>query len=96
METFEGQCGSDEIISMATARYGRMRVGRCADTNYGNIGCAVDVLTYVDNQCSGRRHCTIKLPDDTLYDMGACPKGVTSHLEAAYTCIPGNVIRRNI
>ena len=89
MEEFEAKCGADEIVVMETARYGRMRVGRCVTQNYGNIGCAVDVLSFADSRCSGRRHCTIELPDDDLYEMHACPKDVTSHLEAAYACMPG-------
>ena len=41
---------------METARYGRMRVGACVKMNYGYLGCASDVLPYIDSKCSG---CTI-------------------------------------
>ena len=34
-ETFEGDCGSDSVIMVEQARYGRMRIGTCLTTNYG-------------------------------------------------------------
>ena len=46
-EVFEAECGSREVVMIQTARYGRMRIGRCvrseiytytlAWTTYNNI-----------------------------------------------------------
>ena len=89
METFKPQCGSDEVVVIGHARYGRMRMGRCVTINYGNIGCAVDVGRYFDTLCSGRQECEIKVPDDRLYEARPCPKDVTSYLEVSYHCQQG-------
>ena len=96
METFEAKCNEKEVVVMDTARYGRMRLGRCVKKNYGNIGCVKDVLTLADAKCSGRRECTVKLPDDDLYQMQPCPNDVTSHLETGYSCFPGEWLVNHI
>lgn len=73
---------------MQHAYYGRQRRGRCIKAMDQLARCGVDVLTITDRRCSGRRHCSIKLPDDSMYALNACQDRV-SHLEAAYTCLPG-------
>ena len=57
MESFNASCPQDHVIVMRTARYGRMRIGRCVKESYGNLGCSVDVLDYIDTKCSGRNIC---------------------------------------
>ena len=90
METFNASCvGSNEVILIQRARYGRMRIGRCVKRNLGYIGCAVDVLTTLDARCSGRRRCEFGIPDPTLYETQPCPSDTTPYLEVAYECLPG-------
>jgi Galactose binding lectin domain len=76
------------VISMRSARYGRMRVdGRCVKRDYGYIGCASDVLGHVDRLCSGRRVCDFAVAE--LHGNQPCPNDLTPYLEAAYDCLPG-------
>ncbi len=55
METFKASCAENEIIMMKSARYGRMRLGRCLTRNY-YVGCSADVLPHLDTLCSGESH----------------------------------------
>ena len=34
-ETFQARCEENEVIVMTQARYGRMRLGRCVNMDYG-------------------------------------------------------------
>ena len=54
-EVFRPECGEGEAILLRTARYGRMRLGRCVETDMGYLGCATDVLRAADRRCSGER-----------------------------------------
>lgn len=74
---------------MTTARYGRMRVGRCVKKTYGKIGCSEDVMKYADEKCSGRTSCRIPVPDISVAGITPCPEDLTSYFEVTYTCIPG-------
>lgn len=74
---------------METARYGRMRAGRCASEEYGHVGCSQEVLEYTDSKCSGRRKCEIPVTGFVKDGIRPCPKDVTSFLEASYFCIDG-------
>jgi len=76
------------VISMRSARYGRMRVdGRCVKRDYGYIGCASDVLGHVDRLCSGRRVCDFAVAE--LHGNQPCPNDLTPYLEASFECLPG-------
>ena len=48
-ETFNATCGEGEVIVMRTARYGRMKLGKCLTTDYF-VGCSADVLSHVDTR----------------------------------------------
>ena len=89
METFNATCSTDEVILIQTARYGRMRIGRCVKFSYGYLGCAVDVRGYLDARCSGRHSCRLPLPDPIMFDMQPCPGDFTSYLEVSYRCLAG-------
>jgi len=92
-EKFNASCpGKDDVILMLTGRYGRMRFGRCMREDHGSVGCSADVLSYLDRQCSGRRHCQLSVPDAVLHAMHRCPKEIMSYLEASYVCVTGNHI----
>ena len=45
-ETFNATCTDNEVILLKTARYGRMRLGRCLTRDY-YVGCSADVLHQV-------------------------------------------------
>ncbi len=48
-ETFNATCPEGEVILMRTARYGRMKLGKCLTTDYF-VGCSADVLSHVDTR----------------------------------------------
>jgi len=98
LETFYAACsggvgGSEDqlqVVSMLTARYGRMRQdGRCVKRDYGYVGCAADVLAHVDRLCSGRRVCDFPVSD--LHGSQPCPNDLTPYLEASYECLSGTL-----
>ena len=88
-EKFEARCGSDEVVVMVTAVYGRMRVSQCVERDYGYIGCSRNVLQDADYMCSGRRTCQIPVPNPLFDATKPCPNDLKSYLQAEYTCIKG-------
>lgn len=87
-ETFNATCERGSVVLMTAAQYGRMRHGRCADTDV-YIGCQADVLSLMDARCSGRESCTVAIPDGTLHQQQPCPNDMMAYLEASFTCVPG-------
>jgi len=87
-EQLNASCPAGHVIMMESARFGRMRLGRCIDTDVF-IGCSADVLTLLDTRCSGRPACRLALPDPALHQQQACPKDLVAYLEASYSCIDG-------
>ena len=88
MEQFDARCErEDEVLIMQSATYGRMRINRCVKINYGSLGCAADVLPYLDSKCSGRRECSFPVAE--LHGQQPCPNDLTPFLEVAYTCMKG-------
>ena len=87
-EALEAECAHDEVVLMERALYGRMRVSRCVDRNYGYIPCVDDVLRNADVICSGLQTCKIPIPT-TAFDkwVSSCPKDFKSYLEASYQCV---------
>ena len=88
-ETFNASCASrpDHVILMTSARYGRMRFGRCMREDHGSVGCSADVMAHLDRRCSGRRTCRLDIPDATLHANHPCPKELMPYLEADYSCV---------
>ena len=86
-ESFNGTCLSDEVIIMRTARYGRMRLGRCVNQNYGHIGCGTDVMPFLETKCSGQQACVVSVI--SFHDKRSCPKDFKGYLEASYYCLKG-------
>ena len=91
IEKFNASCDEGSVIVMDYSFYGRQQVGRCIRNMDAQGKCGLDVLTIADSRCSGRRRCTIRLPDNEMYALNACRETV-SHLYAAYSCIPGTSI----
>ena len=93
-ESFRASCPRDnQVVVMTTARYGRMRLDSpCIDRNYGYIGCANDVITTADAACSGRKSCTMPVPNSELEreENTQCPRDFKLYLEASYRCQTGN------
>ena len=88
-ETFSADCGHNALIMISSARYGRMHIGRCVLTDYGHVGCTVDVLSSTDRMCSGRRSCTITVPHADFDALHPCPGEFKTFLEISYECISG-------
>ena len=74
---------------MLYAEYGRMRIGRCVEDGLGFLGCSSNVLSLTDRKCSGRRSCTISIPDKDFDATRPCNKEVKVYLEAGYVCKRG-------
>jgi len=47
-----------------------MRLGRCVLRDYGYVGCFADVVAHMDVICSGRRTCSIRIPDASEMPFG--------------------------
>lgn len=92
-ESFNASCSSptnDQVILIKSARYGRMRFGRCVREDHGSLGCYADVMSQLSSRCSGRRSCSVHVPDPSLHDAQSCPKELMPYLEASYVCVRGS------
>ena len=103
LETFSARCRQGDVIVMTTARFGRMRVGRCIDAGGSSsaalqkalqsdshlLGCYADVLGYTDRTCSGKTACDIFVPNRDLLSTRPCFAQLTMYFEAAYQCVSG-------
>jgi len=83
---------------MLSARYGRMKVGRCVEEEPGletimrdprYLGCFTDVMDVVSRQCSGRTQCTLRVNDQNFDNVKPCYANLKMYLEATYWCISG-------
>ncbi|OAF69090.1 hypothetical protein A3Q56_03105 [Intoshia linei] len=77
---------SNKVISIKTALFGRMRLGRCARENLGYIGCYANVTNYYHTACSGKNKCSISLPNKKLESYSKCHKEIKSYLELSFIC----------
>ena len=78
-----------------------MQTGRCLNIHVelleamGNnpmfLGCSADVLSIVDQKCSGRSECDIRMPDPELDTVTPCFPDLQRYLQAQYTCVKGKV-----
>ena len=91
-EEFKASCSSSSVVVITSARYGRMSVGRCVRRDYGFVGCGSDVLGITDQLCSGRRNCSVRVPN-SWYDDAAqrarCPEDFRNYLRVSYDCVEG-------
>ena len=89
-ETFSASCnGSNQVVLMRTASYGRMQAGRCISGQFGYVGCSTTVLSFLDRLCSGQRRCETPVAGlDRL--ANACSADFKSYLEADYDCVEGD------
>src|SRR6218665_124510 len=93
-EFFNVTCpGPNDVIIMESARFGRMRTGRCITGSYGNLGCSKDAILYFERKCSGRSKCKVFVGDPNLMKLNPCQeRELTSYLEAKYSCVPGKTV----
>ena len=102
LETMEARCRwNSEVIVMTSARWGRMKTGRCLKidperlaANSNNpmfLGCSEDVLSILDMKCSSKPACDVVVPNADLDRITPCYQDLTRYLEASYTCVKGSL-----
>ena len=89
MEDFEAQCPDNQVIVMAEAKFGRMKLGRCLDVDVGHLGCYGDVLDVMDSECSGKKGCSVEVGSLEMVAKSDCAKSLMQYLDAEYTCVRG-------
>jgi len=96
----EARCRwNSEVIVMTSARWGRMKTGRCLNIhpklmalNSNDpmfLGCSEDVLPLLDMKCSSKPACDVVVPNPDLDRITPCYEDQTRYLEASYTCVKG-------
>ena len=91
-EFFEASCTeADEVIVMTTAQYGRMGPSKCI-SQFDRV-CQTDVLVYLDEACSGLRHCNY--PVRQLVVVTPPCRDLLSYLHVSWKCVKG-MLRRNL
>jgi len=88
-EEFVAECYDGNVILMTLALYGRMAVGRCVKTDFGFVGCYKDVINELNERCTGRSYCSVRVPDTKLDSTDPCHVDLKSYLQATYICITG-------
>jgi len=84
-DTFQAACPVGQVIVVDYAVYGQMHSGKCVPRDHD--GCNADVLRVLDQECSGRRQCNMRVTDGRLMDANKCPDHVQPFLEVAYSCV---------
>lgn len=89
-ETANASCpGRDELVIVRSARYGRLRLNRCAAKSYGNLGCGADVTAMFAGTCSARRSCQVAVI--SLHGIHTtCPSDLKAYVELTYDCVKGS------
>ena len=99
-ETMKARCRwNSEVIVMTSARWGRMKTGRCLNIhpklmalNSDDpmfLGCSEDVLSLLDSKCSSKPSCDVVVPNADLDTITPCYEDLSRYLEASYTCVKG-------
>lgn len=88
---FHAKCEGDEVVVIAAARYGRMRLSTCVTRDYGFVGCGNDVTRLLTNLCSGKRECHISNLEGIFTGPQSCPEDLKPYLEASWHCVKGKV-----
>ena len=91
-EEFIAKCESHHVILITAGHYGRMRIGRCVRVDFGFVGCYTDVINILDQHCSGRVECQLKIPDPEMDETKPCLADLTRYLTAGYICVPGKSV----
>jgi len=90
---------NSEVIVMTSARWGRMKTGRCLNIHPKRLasnsddpmflGCSEDILSLMDSKCSSKPVCDVVVPNPDLDQVTPCYEDLTRYLEASYTCVKG-------
>lgn len=100
-EDFQPRCTGNDVIVTLSARYGRMKVGRCVEVEPGlelmleeprYLGCSSDVLDVVSRHCTGRSECQLRVSDQTFDNVNSCYASLKMYLEVAYMCVSGELM----
>jgi len=102
LETLRARCRwNSEVIVMMSARWGRMKTGRCLNIHPKRLelnrndsmflGCSEDVLSLLDTKCSLKPSCDVVVPNPDLDKITPCYEDITRYLEASYVCVKGKV-----
>ena len=70
------------------AEFGRMRIGKCVSAR--PIDCQANALGFLDQQCSGRRTCEVRVADPHLASLDKCDE-YKSYLDVSHTCLKGGL-----
>ena len=86
LESLSAECPRDAVMVVTSARYGRMRLSRCADHDFGHLGCHSDVQLLLERKCSGRRRCALPVPNADLEATRPCHiiSYALSHFESTH------------
>ena len=94
-EVFEGRCATGEIIDILSAEYGHIEVGKCIETDTGFLGCKADVFGIMQQRCTGKQSCQLRVDSQELRTTKPCIQGITLYLKVAYICVKGIVRKIN-
>jgi len=83
-----------------SARYGRMKIGRCVKREPGfepmlqdprYLGCYTDVLHTLSALCSGKSVCTLRVSHvkDQIDGAMPCYDNLIMYVEVSYICVSG-------
>ena len=85
---------------MLSARYGRMKIGRCVKREPGfepmlqdprYLGCSADVRDTLSALCSGKSECSLRVNDQTFSNIKPCYDNLKMYLLTAYICVNGTI-----
>ncbi|CAD5120043.1 DgyrCDS8624 [Dimorphilus gyrociliatus] len=93
-EEFKGYCSAGYKVKITFAHFGRMRLSKCLDKNYGHMPCYVDVKGEVGYLCGNGMTCSVPLMKlkNLLNGQTNCPSDLESYLEVTYKCVEGGVV----
>ncbi|ESN96078.1 hypothetical protein HELRODRAFT_189099 [Helobdella robusta] len=97
-EFFRPVCENGEVIFIKKAHYGRMNIGRCLSeaglevfgsqrNNPKFFGCYKDVSLYLDEKCSLKNSCDVRIKELDKIVEGICGPGLELHLKIRYSCL---------
>jgi len=107
LETMKARCRwNSEVIVMTSARWGRMKTGRCLNIHpklmslHNDdpmfLGCFEDVLSLLDIKCSSKPACDVVVPNPDLDRITPCYEDLTRYLQASYTCVKGKHLNNEL
>ncbi len=75
---------------LCTPRFGRMKIGKCVDADYGVLGCNTGIRHLVSRVCNGRQYCEVSQHDiPALKHYKPCPGNFTKYMAISYHCEKG-------